>query len=105
MDFVSCRDRQQAATHKLVALRLRGTDNSRPWGLLLPLATVTLTDMARLLPAPYPFHTHPGELSLGTFLHQAQGSEAPLTPSLASGSLPTTSLLSCLLSLTSFLPF
>lgn len=71
MDFVSCRDRQQAATHKLVALRLRGTDNSRPWGLLLPLATVTLTDMARSLSQIWPDccqHLTPFTHTLGNYL-------------------------------------
>lgn len=99
MDFVSCRDRQKTATHKLPTQQTRATDNSRPWWRLAPQQAIIPTEAgvskARLLPAPCPFHTRPGELSWGTFLHQAMISTAPTNPSLPTAcSLPTTSLLS-----------
>lgn len=83
MDFVSCRDRQETATHKLLTQQMRTIDNSGPWWLLAPQLAVIPTEadisMTRLLPAPCPFHTRPGELSWGTFLHQAMIRTAPQT--------------------------
>lgn len=99
MDFVSCRDRQETATHKLLTQQMRTIDNSRapvasrsPAGchphrgghLRDPIAASTL-----------PLSHTPWGIILGHIPPPSHDKNSSANPSLpASCSLPTTSLLS-----------